>query len=154
MRILTFCLVISIWSAALATASAQSPDDSYEAGAELQQLPIDYSPAQVPQDPTMTPDLGASKFVGDEVGPYRQFYFEGDGLYWGRVGGGCNEILAIDTNLAPGSDTILQSDDLDFNGAGGARFLLGWTPDPCRCSRCCAFELSYFGIYNWQAHAQ
>jgi hypothetical protein len=150
MRIFTFCLALSIWGAALATASAQTLDNSYEAGADIQQLPVEFSPAQVPQDPTIAPDLGASKYLGDDVGPYRQHYFQGDGLYWGRVGGGCNQVLALNTNLAP----ILQSDDLKFNGAGGARFLLGWTPDPCRCSRCCAFELSYFGIYNWQAHGQ
>lgn len=99
------------------------------------------------------PPVGTEPVYND-VASCRQVYVQADGLYWGRLGTGCNEILAIDTNLTSGADTILRTDDLDFNGTGGTRFLIGWTPDPCRCSRCCAFELSYFGLYAWQAHAQ
>lgn len=73
-------------------------------------------------------------------------YFQADALYWDRVGTGCSEALVINTTT---TDTLFSTDDLDFNGAPGARFLIGWQPHGC--SRCCAWELSYWGLYNWNA---
>jgi len=79
-----------------------------------------------------------------------RIYAQGDALIWNRVGTGCNQVLALDTNTG---DPILGTGDLDNNIAGGPRFLIGWRPDPCHCSRCCAFELSYFGIFGSNANA-
>ncbi|MCE9527444.1 MAG: BBP7 family outer membrane beta-barrel protein [Planctomycetales bacterium] len=93
--------------------------------------------------------------MGDYITPARCTYFQADGLYWGRVGTGCNQVLAIDSNATSGSDTLLQTSNLNFNGTGGMRLLFGWTPDPCRgCTRCCAYEVGYFGLFGWQAHAR
>ena len=74
-------------------------------------------------------------------------YFQADALLWHRVGTGCSETVVIDTNTnAP----LLNTDDLTFDLAPGMRFLVGWQPDPCHgCQRCCAWELSYFGIFGW-----
>jgi len=79
-------------------------------------------------------------------------YVQADGLYWHRVGTGCDEVLAINTNLASGADTVLRTSDLHFNGTGGFRFLVGWRPDPACCPRCSAWELSYWGIFGWNAN--
>ncbi len=73
-------------------------------------------------------------------------YFQADALYWDRVGSGCSDILVVDTD---DGSPLFSTDDLDFEGAGGARFLIGWQPH--RCSNCCAWELSYWGLYNWNA---
>lgn len=77
-------------------------------------------------------------------------YAQADGLFWHRVGTGCEQVLVIDSNTG---DPVLSTNDLDFNLTGGPRFLIGWQPDPCRCSRCCAWELSYFGLFDWSANA-
>ena len=73
-------------------------------------------------------------------------YFQADALYWDRVGTGCDEVLVIDTDT---SEPLFSTNDLDFNGAPGARFLIGWQPH--HCCNCCAWELSYWGLYNWNA---
>lgn len=77
-------------------------------------------------------------------------YVQADGLYWHRVGTGCDQILATDTNRPQGLDTVLRTSDLHFNGTGGFRVLVGWRP-AC-CSPCSAWELSYFGIFGWNAN--
>jgi hypothetical protein len=77
-------------------------------------------------------------------------YVQVDGLFWHRVGAGCIQPLVFDTDPEP-DEVILDTGDLRFNLTGGVRFLVGWTPD-C-CSRCTAWELSYFGLYGWQANA-
>src|SRR5688572_5814721 len=69
-------------------------------------------------------------------------YFQADLLYWDRVGTGCSEDLVINSTT---SEPLFSTDDFDFNGAPGARFLIGWQPH--RCSNCCAWELSYWGLY-------
>ncbi len=48
-------------------------------------------------------------------------------------------------NALPGT-TVLSSDDSKFNFKPGARLLLGWRKDSER-----AVEVSYFGIYDWNA---
>lgn len=154
MRALSLALVITLLVVAPAPIVAQSPFSGYDTETAVVEAPADYSPIQILDEQTVAPEVGVSKVLSDEIASCRRFYVQGDGLYWGRVGTGCNQILANDTNLAPGSNAILQTDNLNFNGTGGMRFLIGWTPDPCRCSRCCAWELSYFGLYNWQAHSR
>lgn len=154
MRALFLALVIIMLGVAPAPIVAQSTYGGYDTATAIDEAPLEYSPVQIIEEQAVAPEVGTSKFLGEEIGSCRQFYFQGDGLYWDRVGTGCNQILAIDTNLTAGSDAILRSDTLNFNGAGGTRFLIGWTPDPCRCSRCCALELSYFGLYNWEANSR
>jgi len=114
--------------------------------------PTDQFLASADQTVNMGPD--SSQPIGEYVSSCRGMYFQADGLYWGRVGTGCDQVLVINNTLTTGADTLYRTNDLNFNGTGGMRFLVGWTPDPCRCSRCCAFELSYFGLFGWQAHAQ
>jgi putative beta barrel porin BBP7 len=75
-------------------------------------------------------------------------YFQADALYWDRVGTGCNNVLVIDTD---DGSTLLSTDDLSFNAAMGMRFLIGWQPH--HCCHCCAWELSYWGLYNWNSDA-
>jgi hypothetical protein len=80
------------------------------------------------------------------------YYVQADGLYWHRVGTGCDDVLAL--NTATG-DELLSTGDLHFNGTGGFRLLVGW--QPCgyfNCLNCCAMELSYFGIFGWNADQQ
>lgn len=75
-------------------------------------------------------------------------YFQADALLWHRVGTGCSSVLVIDTdNNAP----LLNTEDLSFGVAPGMRFLVGWQPDGC--SKCCAWEASYFGLFGWSATA-
>lgn len=143
-------IVIALWSSV--PVFAQMDFAAYDGGLVADESPIQYSPIQILED-NGTADVGPSKIMETEVAPGRSFYFQADGLYLDRVGTGCNQFVALDTNLSPGSDGILQTDNLNFNPTGGTRFLIGWTPDPCRCSRCCAWELSYFGLYGWRAHA-
>ena len=79
---------------------------------------------------------------------YPCVYFQADVLYWDRIGTGCSDVLVIDTD---DGSSLLSTDDLDFDGAGGMRFLVGWRPRSC--VDCCAWELSYWGLYNWNADA-
>jgi len=50
-------------------------------------------------------------------------------------------------NALPGT-TVLTTNSPTFNYEPGMRFLLGWRQDDCQ-----AFELSYLGIFNWNATA-
>jgi hypothetical protein len=101
---------------------------------------------------------GAAAFAEDQAicgyPSCRPVYVQADALYWDRVGTGCDRVLAVDTNVAvPGDDTLLTGNDLRFGYAPGMRVLVGWRPDPCRCCWCSAWELSYFGLFNWHAGA-
>jgi Protein of unknown function (DUF1551). len=97
-----------------------------------------------------------TKSIGEELGitsaccPHT--YVLADALYWHRVGTGCETALVTNTNLPPGADTVLQTSDLHFNGTGGFRVLVGWRPDPACCPHCSAWELSYWGIFGWNAN--
>jgi hypothetical protein len=74
-------------------------------------------------------------------------YCQVDGLFWQRIGTGCNDTLIINGNSGA---SLLNSGSLNFNPTGGIRLLVGWKP--CRaCAHCCAWELSYFGIFGWSA---
>jgi hypothetical protein len=77
-------------------------------------------------------------------------YVQVDGLFWHRVGSGCSQVVALNTDTIP-SQPVLDTNDARFNLTGGVRVLVGWTPG-C-CSHCSAWEFSYFGIYGWQANA-
>ncbi|MCL4201926.1 MAG: BBP7 family outer membrane beta-barrel protein [Pirellulaceae bacterium] len=86
--------------------------------------------------------------IGKEAACYPQRYVQVDGLIWHRVGTGCNQVLALDTDVVPESP-VLSTNDLNFDLTAGPRVLVGWRPAcPTRCS---AWELSYFGLYDWQA---
>ena len=76
-------------------------------------------------------------------------YVQADVLFWDRVGTGCDEVVVINTGLPPGSDTVLTTDDLDFDYEPGFRVLVGFVPDPCLCPHCSAWEASYFGVFDW-----
>jgi hypothetical protein len=91
-----------------------------------------------------------SVFTPGYAGP--SYYFQADGLYWHRVGTGCDDVLAI--NTATG-DSLLTTGDTHFNGTGGFRLNFGWQPTGyLGCLNCCAMELTYFGIFGWNADQQ
>jgi Putative beta barrel porin-7 (BBP7) len=75
-------------------------------------------------------------------------YVQADGLFWHRVGVGCSQTAVFDTNTG---SPLLATNDPNFDLAGGLRVLVGWQPH--HCSNCCAWELSYFGIFDWNADA-
>lgn len=85
----------------------------------------------------------------------RPYYVQADAMFWHRVGNGCDQDLIVDAYYPiPGDDALLTTRDLDFDYEPGLRVLVGWLPDPCHgCGWCCAWELSYFGIYGWEAGA-
>src|SRR5262245_27595996 len=105
-------------------------------------------------DMVQAPDLGKEGPCDDfdccfKACQFPCIYFQADALYWDRVGTGCDEVLVINTNT---SEPLFSTNDLNFNGAGGARFLIGWQPH--HCCNCCAWELSYWGLYNWNADGE
>jgi len=113
------------------------------------QAPATTVPAQAPlavENPAST----VSPSIANGYCPTTYGYF--DGLYWHRVGTGCDQILATNTALPPGADTVLSTSNLHFNGTGGFRVLVGWRPDPACCPLCCAWEASYWGIFGWNAN--
>ena len=142
------CVVCSI-AAADDRFQDSSPPDYYAAAGPGQTLERAGGKAEMVQTP-----LDAAASAPDDFSCCFQacqfpcVYFQADALYWDRVGTGCNDVLVIDTD---DGSPLLSTDDLDFNGAAGARFLIGWQPNGC--SRCCAWELSYWGLYNWNAGA-
>jgi hypothetical protein len=93
--------------------------------------------------------------LGKDAACCPQRYVQVDGLFWHRVGTGCDQILALDTDLEPEGPAIpvLSTNDLNFDLTGGARVLVGWRPAHCGAN-CSAWELSYFGLYDWQASAR
>jgi hypothetical protein len=106
-------------------------------------------PAQVQAESWPGPSVCEGTCFDFDICRLPCFYTQLDGLYWHRVGGGCTQVLVIDTN---DDSTLASTRDLDFNLAPGMRFLVGWQPS-WGCGRCCAWELSYFGIFDWNARA-
>jgi hypothetical protein len=91
-----------------------------------------------------------SVYMPSYSGP--NYYLQADGLYWHRVGTGCDDILAQNTTTG---DSLLSTGDTHFNGTGGFRLNFGWRPTGCLgCLNCCAMELTYFGIFGWNANQQ
>jgi hypothetical protein len=83
---------------------------------------------------------------------HRQRYVQADVLFWDRVGTGCDQVLVSDINALPGEDTLLSTGNLDFGFQPGLRLTVGWHPDPCRDRGwCSAWELTYFGLFDWDA---
>src|SRR5262245_15399004 len=109
------------------------------------------SPMQSPiQSPAQAPIMGEScgKCCYDfNICRLPCHYAQVDGLFWQRVGTGCDDVLVINGNTgAP----LLNTDSLNFNPGGGIRVLVGWQPH-WMCAHCCAWELSYFGLFGWSA---
>jgi hypothetical protein len=77
------------------------------------------------------------------------FYVQADVLYWDRVGNGCDQVVVLDTSLPAGADTVLTTEDFDFDFEPGIRVLVGYVPDPCLCPHCSAWEATYFGVFDW-----
>jgi hypothetical protein len=126
-----------------------SPPDYYaSAGPQQVQAPVDKGEmVQAPLD--LAPAAGCDDFsCCFDACQFPCIYFQADALYWDRIGTGCDDILVIDTDTG---DSLFSSGDMGFNAAPGTRFLIGWQPH--HCSHCCAWELSYWGIYNWNADA-
>lgn len=97
------------------------------------------------------PDLNWEANIGAESAVYVQ----AEALFWDRIGTGSDQVLAVDVyEPLPGEDTRLTTGELDFNYEPGLRVLIGWRPNRC-CDRawCSAWELSYFGVYDWSASA-
>jgi len=81
----------------------------------------------------------------------RRVYVQAEALFWDRIGTGCDQLLAFDSYT---NEALLNTNDLEFDYEPGLRVLVGWQPDPCRgCGWCSAWELSYFGVYDWSASA-
>ncbi|MCI0357185.1 MAG: BBP7 family outer membrane beta-barrel protein [Planctomycetaceae bacterium] len=126
-----------------------------DASGYLASTGIDVTQAPIQKgDLVQAPDLGKEGPACDfdccfKPCQYPCVYFQVDALYWDRIGTGCDEALVINTTT---TDTLFSSGDLDFDGAPGARFLIGWQPH--HCSHCCAWELSYWGVYNWNADGE
>jgi hypothetical protein len=107
----------------------------------------------VPAPEAMTPEKydGWEMVVKDPM-CYPRRYVQVDGLIWHRVGTGCNQVLALDISEIP-ELPVLGTDELNFDPTGGARVLVGWRPGHGD-SHCSAWELSYFGLYGWQARGR
>jgi hypothetical protein len=134
--------------------SGLSATDAYynEAGPDAIQAPLADKLGDK-MDMVQSPLQGPPACGGDfsccfQACQFPCIYFQADALYWDRVGSGCSDILVIDTD---DDSPLLSTDDVNFRGAAGARFLIGWQPH--HCSNCCAWELSYWGLYNWNADA-
>jgi len=81
-----------------------------------------------------------------------QRYVQADVLFWDRVGTGGDQVLVSSSGALPGDDALMSTSDLDFDYQPGLRLTVGWLPDPCRgCRWCSAWELSYFGLFDWDA---
>ena len=76
-------------------------------------------------------------------------YVQADALFWDRVGTGCDTVLVLDANQPAGANDVLSTDQFDFDYEPGVRVLVGFVPDPCACPHCSAWEVSYFGIFDW-----
>jgi hypothetical protein len=111
----------------------------------------DFGPEQAPlmagPDKVCT-DGCASNCFDFNLCCYPGVYGQVDGLFWHRIGSGCEQTIVLNTTTG---DSVLNTRDLDFNVTGGPRVLIGWQPDPCRCPHCCAWEFTYFGLLDWSA---
>jgi hypothetical protein len=142
----TALLVVLVSAAAVGQESVQYADArDYFANASpvAVQAPVDMVQAPIDGEKFVATDDFDCCFKACQ---FPCVYFQADALYWDRVGTGCSETLVIDTD---DGSSLFSTDDLGFNGAPGARFLIGWQPR-C-CSACCAWELSYWGLYNWNS---
>jgi hypothetical protein len=110
----------------------------------------DYTVGAQPSEIVSGPACG-DPLAGCDQPACASRYIEVDGLVWHRLGIGRSQVLAVNTNPVPDVD-VLNTSDVDFGVTGGPRILVGWVPG-C-CSKCCAWELSYFGLYGWNASAE
>jgi hypothetical protein len=157
--LLSCVLALSLVSAASAQGVRSLAGSPHESAAYSQARKLSYSafapPSPVQSDSVMAPNVQAPSMEEACDSCCFDFnlchlpchYVEIDGLFWERIGTGCDEVVVINGNTgAP----LLNTDSLDFDGTGGIRILVGWQPHR-ECAHCCAWELSYFGIYDWSA---
>jgi hypothetical protein len=124
---------------------AQAPaSGAAESVFSADEAPHDAAPCEAAQ--SSEPKMAA----GSPLQPQR--YVQAEALFWDRVGMGGDQLLVLDTGALPGEDRRLSTGDLDFHFQPGLRLTLGWLPDPCRSRPwCSAWELSYFGLLDWDA---
>jgi hypothetical protein len=137
------------WASRIASEIPGPPPSAMDA------MPATFTASAPPLDSQNAP---ASELLGDSGDYYPTTYYPNtyaqvDGLYWHRVGAGCDTVLAT-VNPVTGGEPVLRTSDLHFNGTGGFRVLVGWRPDPACCPRCSAWELGYWGIFGWNANQQ
>jgi len=85
----------------------------------------------------------------DALPSSRRWWVQADALFWDRIGTGCDQVLAAETN--PPELPVLRTNDLDFSMEPGWRVLVGYRPDSSGVLGCCsALEFSYFGVYGWE----
>jgi hypothetical protein len=90
-----------------------------------------------------------SIWEGDD-GPGPGIYGVKETMFWGRtVGSGRVAVIRVtdEATAAPGTPLLAMS-DLAMNFQPGMRIVAGWRQDAQR-----AFEVSYFGIFNWHDSA-
>ena len=110
--------------------------------------PVSYAAEEVAKSQTSGSPAAESPVCHEASTCSSMFYLQAEALFWKRVGTGCNQVVAIDTDLTPGLDAVMRTSDLEFNAEPGMRFLLGYYPD-CK-SNCIAWEISYFGVFDWE----
>jgi Putative beta barrel porin-7 (BBP7) len=87
-------------------------------------------------------------FDGNDCGP--GLYGLKETMFWGRtVGSGRVAVIRVtdEATAAPGTP-VFAMNDLAMNFQPGMRIVAGWRQDSQR-----AFEVSYFGIFNWHDSA-
>jgi hypothetical protein len=90
----------------------------------------------------------AAAYANDASGP--GLYGLKETMFWGRtIGSGRIAVIRVtdEATAAPGAPVFAMS-DLAMNFQPGMRILVGWRQDAQR-----AFEISYFGIFNWHDSA-
>ena len=78
--------------------------------------------------------------------PCPKWYVVGEAVFWSRNKRAAKQPLVVDP--CANCNTLLSTDDLDFGNQVSPRFSIGRYVDCCCCE---AWELSYFGINNWDA---
>jgi hypothetical protein len=136
-------------------AKAQSPADPFSfTNSTWNTAPVLEAPPSMVQSPVQS--SAQASIIGESCGKCCYdfnicrlpcHYVQVDGLFWHRVGTGCSDSLVINGNTG---DELLNTDSLNFDPTGGIRVLVGWQPH-WMCTDCCAWELSYFGIFGWSA---
>lgn len=114
----------------IATASAQDPV------VVMQEAPVDLAGAPMSEEPCME---------CYHCGP--RWYARAEALFLDRDNGSADRVLFEDAGLNP----LFSTGDFNFDYEPGVRVLLGAACGPCGC--CSAWEVEYFGIFDWNDSA-